>query len=272
MLVATGVVWMTVVQDIKDSAKPLTDFLNSSPAEQQTEKEITPAPNANQFVPILMYHYIRDYTDQNDQLGIGLSVSPVKFDQQMSLLKNSGYETISLADFANGKLAQKSLIITFDDGYTDQYDEALPILERYNYKATFFIISGLVGKDHYMTNSQIATLKATGMEIGGHTITHLNLANAQYEKQVIEISASLIGRSPVFAYPSGKYNNITLDVVSGLGVKAAVTTNIGVATEKSSTYELPRIRVKERTDLLKIINEETAITKGALSSSQRSKD
>ncbi len=276
MLVGGGLVWVALFHGIQSSsATPLFEpKKNEAVSEPYLQNDSTvPSTPSSVYVPILMYHYIRDYQDRTDDpLGIQLSVSPKTFDKQLSNLKAAGYETISLEDFAGGKYKPKSVVLTFDDGYDDHYTNALPILEKYQATATFFIVSGFLGRTGYMTTPQVQQLRLAGMEIGGHTVTHLNLANAQYEKAIDEISNSLISRDPVFAYPSGKYNPVTLDIVSGLGIKAAVTTNLGVATEKSSLYELPRIRVKEHTDLLKRINEEIAIAKRQLAPSQRSKD
>ena len=275
MLIGGGLVGLVLYDGIKSSStESLFDQKKAgSVSEPFDQAESNLPPNQpSVYVPILMYHYIRDYQNQDDPLGIQLSVSPQAFDKQLSILKKAGYETISLEDFANGKYQPKSIVLTFDDGYDNHVTEALPILQKYNYSATFFVVSGFVGRTYYMTAPQIQQLKLAGMEIGGHTITHLNLANASYEKAITEISTSLRSRDPVFAYPSGKYNPTTLDVVSGLGVKAAVTTNIGVATEKSNFFELPRIRVKEQTDLLKRIDEETAIAARQKTPSQRSRD
>lgn len=275
MLIGGGLVWVALYHGIQaSSAKPLVESKRSDPVSEpfgQNESTL-PVVQPTIYVPILMYHYIRDYQNAEDPLGIQLSVSPDKLDLQLKTLQMAGYETISLQDFAAGKIKPKSIILTFDDGYDDHYFNALPILEKYRATATFFIVSGFVGNDRYMNSSQIEALEDAGMEVGGHTITHLNLANASYEKAVVEVFTSLRNRAAVFAYPSGKYNPVTLDIVSGLGIKAAVTTNLGVATEKSSLFELPRIRVKEQTDLLKRINEEVAIAKHQLSPSQRSKD
>lgn len=276
MTLGVAIVWLAVFQTIAASptktslTAKVIKAIDDEPS-SQTQANL-PASDASHYVPILMYHYIRDYQNAEDPLGIQLSVSPATLDRQLATLQGAGYETISLQNFAAGKIKPKSIILTFDDGYDDHYFNALPILEKYYATGTFFIVSGFVGNDRYMSEDQIEVLADAGMEIGGHTITHLNLANATYEKAVVEIFTSLRNRAAVFAYPSGKYNPVTLDIVSGLGVKAAVTTNLGVATEKSSLFELPRIRVKEQTDLLKRINEEIAITKKQLPPSQRSKD
>jgi len=225
-----------------------------------------------QFVPILMYHYIRSGVDPSDNLGIQLSVSPEKFRQQLSVLKDAGYQTISLSDFAAGKYKPKSLVVTFDDGYVDQHDNALPILKELDMKATFFIVRNFIGTNGYMNKTQIDNLLIAGMEVGGHSMSHKNLANLEYEQQTKDIAGSMENFAKVFCYPSGKYSPVTLDIVSGLGVKAAVTTIYGIATDQSKIYELPRIRMVEHTDILKRISEETAIAKKQLSPSQRTKD
>lgn len=215
--------------------------------------------DANIFVPILMYHYIRDYQNLDDPLGIQLSVSPNTFNNQMMSLKKAGYQTISLTQFATRNFTvPKPIIITFDDGYLDQFTNAVPILESLGFKATFFIVRDFVGRDGYMGKEELNKLRILGMELGGHSLSHRNLSTMEYERQVYDISQSLVGLDWVFSYPAGKYSPVTLDIVDGLNIKAAVTTNIGVATELSSLYELPRIRVGERTDILRRINEEIA--------------
>jgi len=205
-------------------------------------------------VPILMYHYIRDYTNSADPLGIQLSVSPLTFQAQLSSLQASGYQSVSLTDFAAGNLPDKPIILTFDDGYLDHYTTVYPLLRQYGFTGTFFVVGNFIGQPGYMTLEQIAELAAAGMEIGGHTQTHRNLARTPYEVAIKEISQSL-SHANVFAYPSGQYSYETLDIISGLGIAAAVTTEQGVATTESNLYELPRVRVKEATNIFKKIEE-----------------
>ena len=277
VVVTIGVVgvWVMVFRQaqVTFSSSPKTTDSDKSVAESYLpSSEVEYHPSASVFVPILMYHYVRSGVDPSDGLGISLSVSPEKLRSQLSTLKTAGYKTISLTDFADQKYQPKSLVITFDDGYEDQYTEAFAILKELGMTATFFIVHDFVGRDGYMTDSQIAKLKLAGMEIGGHSTSHKNLSTMEYEKEVKDISTSLVGYDDVFCYPSGKYSPVTLDIVSGLNLKAAVTTIYGIATERSKIYELPRIRMVERIDILKRIKEETAIAKKELSPSQRSKD
>lgn len=223
---------------------------------------------ASIFVPILMYHYIRDYTDQTDPLGIQLSVSPAKFAYQLSVLQKAGYHTISLMDFVNHNYGEKPIILTFDDGYDDHFTAAFPILKQFGMTGTFFIVKDFVGRKGYMTRDQISEMASSGMEIGAHTLDHKDLSTLPYTEMLRQIQGSLYQTQPVFAYPSGKYNPTTIDIVNSVGIKVSVTTNLGVATDVSPIQELPRIRVKSTTDILKVILEEINVAKKIILPSQ----
>ena len=93
------------------------------------------APPATPQVPILMYHYIRDYQNPRDPVGINLSIAPALFAQQMQYLSSHGYTPITLdklaAIFAGKAHAPaKPIVLTFDDGYKDLFTAAFPILKR----------------------------------------------------------------------------------------------------------------------------------------------
>lgn len=262
-LLAIGLGFLAIKnsQAQKGNSVARPDNIGYGEASDQQRDKSSNKNNISSPVPILMYHYIRDYQAENDPLGIQLSVSPATFEQQLQTLIQAGYQTISLARLATRQYPAQSFILTFDDGYLDQFQNAWPLLQKYSLTATFFIVSDFVGKDGYMNQLQIDQLRSNGMEIGGHSVHHKNLAKMEYEQEVEEIAPSLRDTAPIFAYPSGQFNVVTLDILSGLGVKAAVTTNLGVANEKSDLLQLPRIRVKEKTDLLKVINEEISLVK-----------
>ncbi len=272
LLAASSVVWFRNVspsslakfaqnQTVRQTDNSTTtDSKVEEPFNQPVSQNSLPA-KPTKFVPILMYHYIRSYDNPADQLGIGLSVAPTTFDAQLAKLKSAGYKTVTLQEFFQGQYPAKAVVITFDDGYDDHYNQALPILKKYSDVATFFIVGGFVGKPGYMTSQQIIALKSAGMEIGGHTMTHINLATAPYLKAYQQISGSMIGRDPVFAYPAGKYASDTLNIVRSLHIEAAVTTNLGVATDVSDLLALPRLRIKNTTDVVGLIIKETALAK-----------
>ncbi len=223
-----------------DSKATATDTAPASP-------QITKVPTnreAKYHVPILMYHYIRIVTDPKDKLGFNLSVTPADFDKQLQWLKDNGYTTFPLADFCKGDMPTegKPIVLTFDDGYDDAYTDALPALQKYSFQGTFFIIKGFLNRPHYLTTTQLETLGAAGMELGAHTVDHIDLATATPAKQLAEISGSKQA-SPVLAYPSGQYSPTTIDITKKQGFLCAVTTHPGIATELSPLYELPRVRI-----------------------------
>jgi peptidoglycan/xylan/chitin deacetylase (PgdA/CDA1 family) len=140
--------------------------------------------------------------------------------------------------------------ITFDDGYADAYEAAYPLLKKYGFKATFYIITGLVGKPRYLTWEQIAALAADGNAIGSHTITHpdLRVLNAQeLRHQLVESKAEIEKRAGQqvrdFCYPAGFYNAAALAAVRDAGYATAVTTRYAWHLPAESPLELSRVRI-----------------------------
>lgn len=205
-------------------------------------------------VPILMYHYIRP-APPNDPSGERLSVAPTNFVQQVEWLKNNHYQTLKLADLADpdkrvlSKIlsrGDKPIILTFDDGYRDAYTSAYPALKDVGFVGTFFIIRDFVGRVGYMDRLQIETLQKEGMEIGSHTLSHVDLKNVSFPEARRQVSDSKQDAT-VFCYPSGRYNQQDVNIAKESGYVAAVTTLEGIATEKSDLYQLPRLRIKNVT-------------------------
>lgn len=238
-------------QNIANIPRPIPT-INHSP-------KITPSVKS---VPILMYHYIRWADPAKDYLGNRLSVTPTAFDQQVNWLSTHGYQAIKLDNFCHNNIVitKKPIILTFDDGYEDAYTNALPILQKYHFTGTFFIIKSRINQPAYLSSYQISAMLQNGMEIGSHTVNHVNLSTASIEKQMYELVQSKQS-SPVFAYPSGKYNQITIQLTNDAGYDCAVTTNPGVASTLSPLYELPRIRISGGEALTSFI-ESVTNTKG----------
>ncbi len=205
--------------------------------------------------PILMYHYVRDYNNAQDKTGMNLSVSPGNFDTQMKFLKDNGYTAVGL-DYVispytlEGQPTLKPVIITFDDGYSDAYTNAFPILKKYNFTAVFYIITNDVGKGGYMSWDQIKELKNNGMTIGSHSVTHPTLdksTDTVIDKEISQsqktIQNNIGGKIIDFCYPTGKYNNAVIDALKRYDYKTATTTKSGIANQGTNLYELPRIRM-----------------------------
>ena len=231
---------------------PASANTTTTPTPSKTKSAAPQYPKVETYqVPILMYHYIRN-AEGESELGKGLSVSPQNFDAHLKWLADNNYETLKVSDLADpdktalSKIAsekKKPVAITFDDGYLDAYTNALPVLKKYNATATFYIIRKYVGKPEYMNQAQIDELEKFGYEIGSHTLSHpdltkIDLGDAQ--KQIFDSKSS----ATAFCYPAGKYDATTVKLVQEAGYTTAVTTHFGIASEKSSILELPRVRVE----------------------------
>lgn len=206
-------------------------------------------------LPVLMYHHIRDYNFEKDTIGTSLSVPPEKFRNQLDLIAESGYGTTTFQDINNGTSSEKPIVITFDDGYSNFYDNAFPELKKRKMTAVVYIISDFVGKDGYMTSDQIKEISSYGIEIGAHTKTHPDLTIISNEKAREEIFGSksaleqIIGKGIIsFCYPSGKYNQETESLVKEAGYTFATTTTSGITTF-SDPLALKRDRMNNDTNI-----------------------
>lgn len=259
------------VNQKEDLNKPL-----KTPTDKQSLSTSTPEVagisntiNESVSIPVLMYHYIRDYNNPKDKVGTNLSVSLEKFEEQLKWLKDHNYQTVDfddLNDFDQKTLTQTSysklIILTFDDGYLDTYTDAFPLLKKYGFTATFYIITNKVGEDNYMNWQQILDLKNAGMNIGSHTLSHPDLSKAsdnRMEKEISESKKILEEKIGVtisdFCYPSGKYDNRTIELLKKYGYKTAVITKSGIFdSKKSNLLEIPRYRITNQTELNKILH------------------
>lgn len=216
----------------------------------------TPRSRGTTIIPILMYHYVRVVTDPKDTIGIGLSVKPALFAQQMQYLADNGYTTLTMQevyDILQGRksLPAKPIALTFDDGYRDFYTAAWPVLQQHNFKATNYVITNFIGWDAYMTWEMLQELSAGGqVEIGAHTRSHVDLRTLSADKLQDELLGSKtiletgLGR-PVgaFCYPAGFYNATVIAAVKRANYLTATTEIPGAKQNIQEQFELPRIRV-----------------------------
>lgn len=222
---------------------PLKSEVRAVLAATRPERSNTQPP------PILMYHHIRDGQEGDSATTRGLSVSPESFRRQLQFLRLAGYRTISMADYASGHYEEKSLVLTFDDGYEDFYLAAWPLLRQFGFTATVYVIADKIDKPDFLTASQIKTLSGAGIEIGSHTATHPNLATAAPSSRQREIADSrrqlqLISGQPVesFCYPAGKYTEEVVAEVAATGYLTAVTTE-PPGEEDIHHLKIPRHRI-----------------------------
>lgn len=205
-------------------------------------------------VPILMYHKI----DRVESLKSGLSVSPEAFEKQMSFLFRNKYNVVSLRKFlglAVGKRAipKNTIVITFDDGYENNYTEAFPILKKYNLPATIFIITDFIGNPGYMNREQLKELSDSGIiTIASHTVHHpvlTKIGAAEAKKEIKESKAmleELLARPiELFSYPLGAFDAGVRQEVMSVGYLGAVATNPGKNYPNNDIYALKRMRISE---------------------------
>ncbi len=209
-------------------------------------------------VPILMYHRISVPPPGADRYRRDLSVPPEVFRAQLLYLKAQGYQTVSLLDLVYAltrgtPLPPKPIIITFDDGYRDNYENAFPILREVGFTGTFFVVTSLVDQGHpaYMTWEQLREMRAAGMEIGAHSRDHVELRGRSLDYLVWQvlgasqaIEAQLGFRPYAFSYPSGAYDDLAVQVVRSAHFWAAVTTRGGITHRTEDLLTLKRVRVR----------------------------
>ncbi|MDE2222894.1 MAG: polysaccharide deacetylase family protein [Candidatus Omnitrophica bacterium] len=175
-------------------------------------------------------------------------------------MKRHGYHVISFDDLVSGlkkgqSFSHNTVVIEFDDGYENNYTRAFPILKKYGFPATIFLVSGWVGKKGMLTWDEVKEMEKSNITMGAHTQHHpylprLSLAQAQSEiagsKKIIE---QHLGH-PVdyFCYPVGGFTEEIKRMVQRDGYKAAVTTNRGTDRFDHDLYELKRIHINNSDD------------------------
>ena len=205
--------------------------------------------NKNTKIPILMYHSIND-NDPSNNMVLPISM----FKEQMSWLNDNKFNSLTLDEamiaLENDSVPENPIVITFDDGYVDNYENAFQILKENNMQATFFVITGFVGDGYYMSSDMLKEMQSTGMEIENHTIDHVRLSILSRENIYNEIKGAQeflrdnIGASGDYlAYPFGWYSNKVISIANELNIKAAVTIQKGKISYKSNRYKLKRIEV-----------------------------
>lgn len=200
-------------------------------------------------IVVLNYHKV-------DYMNISLSVLPQDFDAQMAYLKNNGYQTITPQDLydnlTNGtELPKKPVLITFDDGYEDNYQNAYPILQKYGFKATIFVITGFMGVyNNYITWDQAVEMEQHGISIESHTVMHKSmteLSDDQLRAELVDskkaIEDHLHKQVDFVAYPTGTYNLHIASMVKEAGYKGAFTIKYGNVDRASNLFALERVPV-----------------------------
>ena len=217
-------------------------------------------------LPVLLYHRI-----VNKQSVIGkhkIYVQEKDFEKQMLYLKNNGYQTITFFDLQQQPSMDlyKKVILTFDDGYKDNFELMFPILKKYGFKAVIYLVTKInynswgvsegEPRIDMMTPQQIKELSDHGIEMGGHTQRHKDLLKCTAEERVQEIKGSkedvehLINKQVIsFAYPFGGINNDIKKAAQEAGYAYAVSTNTGPKEFGKDFFQIRRIEITPKTTL-----------------------
>lgn len=213
------------------------------------DKNIKKVIVSNRGIPILMYHSIAY------EKGNPVRLPKEKFEEQMKYLKDNGYTTLSLSEaydalINNVPVNEKSVVITFDDGYQDNYKNAYPILKSFGFKATIFVITSYIGKGEYLNINQLKEMDKNGIDIESHTLTHPKLGELGYNAQLKELKSSkefleknLNKKVSFVAYPYGSHNGNTVKAAQSAKYKMAVTTDGRWASIKDGIYTLDRVYI-----------------------------
>lgn len=201
-------------------------------------------------IPVLNYHQIND-VDENM-----LTVSTAEFETQMVWLEENGYKTITVSELLDalegkGSLPERPVLITFDDGYIDNYQCAFPILKKHNMRACIFLISEYVSLyPNYLTWEQLAEMQLSGIEFGSHTVDHNvltelspNSVNHELADSKSLLEKRLGRRIDILAYPCGFTNEYIKSRVNATGYRAAFTVNLGNVHPGDDLYALNRVPI-----------------------------
>jgi len=208
------------------------------------------------FVPIILYHRI-DISPINSQYY----VPPAKFEEEMKLLHDWGYTTITTellikAITEGADLPPRPLLITFDDGHLNNYTTAFPIMKKYGFTGVLYIVANYMGVDQYMNADQIKEMASAGWEVGSHGISHSDLTALEPYRQRYEVveSRTLLEEKlgvPVLtiAYPFGISNSGVIDYAHFAGYVGGMSLGFTYDQGVSNLYTLQRRDIKGTYDV-----------------------
>lgn len=186
-------------------------------------------------VPVLVYHIVRPFYPSDSREVRALAQTPEVFDEQMQFLEDEGYHVISFEALERYRLfgiplPSKPIVLSFDDGWHDQFVYALPILLKHRFTATFFVFTNSIGRKDFFTLDELKILLADGMTIGSHSRSHPYLATLGYDPALLwdeikgskdELENALGIQIHEFAYPFGQYTPDIAALVEKAGYRLA---------------------------------------------------
>lgn len=203
-------------------------------------------------IPVFMYHCVAEEPRGGDE---NLYLRPAQLEEELKFLSDNGYTTLFSDEYEKAYSVDKPVILTFDDGYEDNYLEMFPLLRKYNMKATIFVVAAYVGKPDYLKDYQIKEMVKSGLvSIQSHTNNHIDLSSADREtvdKEFRDSCAALAKISgknvTTLSYPGGYFDSEVLDEAKRYFTYCyAIDTN---EYSKDNHYEISRGGVFRNTTL-----------------------
>lgn len=225
-------------------------------------------------LPILMYHGIEDAADRHALSYHATSTPPSRFAEQMQWLADDGWrglsvnEALAVAKQPAAHDTRRPVALTFDDGQADFLTSALPVLQRHHFSATLYLPTAFIGESrrHFqgrecITWTEARTIRAAGMELGAHTVTHprlVDLCEAAIWNELVESRREIERRtggavrafSYPYAFPSGRPDFVRrlCDLLPAAGYAHCATTMIGRAEPEARVPLLPRLPINGEDD------------------------
>ncbi|WP_010237851.1 polysaccharide deacetylase family protein [Clostridium arbusti] len=249
------IVWAVIVNVNKSNntsnVKASTVVDTKASDNESTNKQQVQMKNNDKGVPVVMYHSV-----SNEPTLGNLRITKDNFEAQMKYLKDNGYYTLTMDevnDFItkNKPIPEKSVALTFDDGYEDNYTNVYPVLKKYGFKATVFVVTSSVDKDStYLTSAQLKDMQANGVDIQSGTYANTKLGDLtmvqqlkslQNSKQFLE---SLLNKKVNYvSYPFGSYNANTLDAANKAGYVLGLSRDGKWSYKTDGIYKLSRVYI-----------------------------
>ena len=213
-------------------------------------------------LPVLMYHHVSPAEEGN-----AVNVTPERFRAQMDFIKKHGYEVITSYEYARimggpkKNQSQKQVLLTFDDGYDNNYNYAYPVLKDHGFPAVIFVVVNKLGRKGYLTSAQVKEMQNNGIVIASHTLNEKYAPALSRARLVQELCGSKeklekITGWPVefFAYCSGGYNIQAQKILKDAGYLIAFTTNRGYdkSPANDDPFAVRRIKVTDKDNNFKL--------------------
>lgn len=211
--------------------------------------------NDNRGIPVLYYHSVKESADNE------VTITPEMLRAELKYIYDQGYVTLTMSQLKayilnNSPIPEKSILITFDDGYMDNYYNAFPILKEFNMVATIFCITSELDGSYYLSKEAIKEMSTYGIDIQSHTVNHPHLNKMTYDKQLLELTESkktleaITGKEiDSIAYPFGDFNSDSVKAAKEAGYTLGFTTKRGLSDRSDNPLTLDRIYISSKYDM-----------------------